>query len=61
MAQIGSFVSAKWASLPIQYQLFAPISMDDSIEANMSTFAAEMRETAFILRNIDHMSIAIID
>jgi DNA mismatch repair protein MSH4 len=30
--------------------------MDDSIEANVSTFAAEMRETAFILRNIDRRS-----
>lgn len=35
--------------------------MDDRIEGNVSTFAAEMRETAFILRNIDKRSIAIID
>lgn len=35
--------------------------MDDSIEANISTFASEMRETAFILRNIDRNSLAIID
>jgi DNA mismatch repair protein MSH4 len=26
--------------------------VDDSIEANISTFASEMRETAFILRNV---------
>ena len=61
MAQIGSFVPATWASLPITYQLFARVSTDDSIESNVSTFAAEMRETAFILRNIDKRSIAIID
>ena len=42
-------------------QLFARVSMDDNIEANVSTFAAEMRETAFILRNIDRQSMAIID
>jgi DNA mismatch repair protein MSH4 len=61
MAQIGSFVPATWASFPIQHQLFARVNTDDSIEANVSTFAAEMRETAFILRNIDRRSIAIID
>lgn len=31
--------------------------MDDSIETNVSTFAAEMREVAFILRNIDQRSL----
>ncbi|KAF2499524.1 hypothetical protein BU16DRAFT_274531 [Lophium mytilinum] len=61
MAQIGSFVPAQYASFPILHQLFARVSMDDSIEANVSTFAAEMRETAFILRNIDRRSMAIID
>ena len=35
--------------------------MDDCIEANVSTFAGEMREMAFILRTIDQNSLAIID
>ena len=61
MAQIGCFVPASYASFPIFHQLFARVSMDDSIEANVSTFAAEMRETAFILRNIDDRSLVIID
>jgi len=61
MAQVGSFVPAQWAVFPIIRQLFARISMDDSIEANVSTFAAEMREMAFILRNIDSRSMVIID
>ncbi|KAK5124000.1 hypothetical protein LTR85_002197 [Meristemomyces frigidus] len=61
MAQIGCFVPAQYAAFPIMRQLFARVSMDDNIEANVSTFAAEMRETAFILRNIDRQSIAIID
>jgi DNA mismatch repair protein MSH4 len=52
MAQVGSFVPAAYASFPIIYQLFARVSMDDSIEANVSTFASEMRETAFILRYV---------
>ncbi|KAK5164087.1 MutS protein msh4 [Saxophila tyrrhenica] len=61
MAQVGCFVPAQYAALPIIRQLFARVSMDDNIEANVSTFAAEMRETAFILRNIDRHSMAIID
>lgn len=61
MAQCGSFVPASYASFPIFHQLFARVSMDDSIEANVSTFAAEMRETAFILRNVDKRSMVIID
>lgn len=61
MAQIGSFVPAQFASFTIIKQLFARISIDDSIEANVSTFASEMRETAFILSNIDRDSLVIID
>lgn len=61
MAQIGSFVPARAAYFPILHQLFARVGMDDSIESNASTFAAEMREIAFILRNIDRRSMAVID
>ncbi|KAF2405477.1 hypothetical protein EJ06DRAFT_502734 [Trichodelitschia bisporula] len=61
MAQIGSFVPATYASFPIRHQLFARVNVDDSIAASASTFAAEMRETAFIMRNIDRQSMAILD
>jgi DNA mismatch repair protein MSH4 len=61
MAQIGCFVPAQYASFPISHQLFARVSTDDNIEANVSTFAAEMREIAFILRNIERRSLVIID
>ena len=61
MAQIGSFVPAEYASFPIIHNIFARVSMDDNIEGNMSTFSAEMREMAFILRNIDEKSLAIVD
>ncbi|KAK4500175.1 hypothetical protein PRZ48_008361 [Zasmidium cellare] len=61
MAQVGSFVPATYATFPIIRQLFARVSLDDNIEANVSTFAAEMREAAFILRNIEPSSMAIID
>lgn len=33
--------------------------MDDNIETNVSTFAAEMREIAFILRNVDRRSLSV--
>ncbi|KAI4195202.1 MAG: hypothetical protein LQ350_007324 [Teloschistes chrysophthalmus] len=61
MAQIGCFVPATYASFPIRHQLFSRVPSDESIEANVSTFASEMRETAFILRNIDRRSLVIID
>lgn len=50
MAQIGSFVPAEYASLPIVHKIFTRISKDDNIESNLSTFSLEMREMAFILR-----------
>lgn len=61
MAQIGCFVPAEYASFPVTHNIFARVSMDDSIMSNMSTFSVEMREMAFILRNIDDKSLAIID
>ncbi|KAI2640346.1 DNA mismatch repair protein-like protein MutS [Hypomontagnella submonticulosa] len=61
MAQIGCFVPAQYAAFPVIQQLFVRMSTDDSIEANMSTFSLEMREIAFILRNINEKSLAIID
>ncbi|KAK5624694.1 hypothetical protein RRF57_000410 [Xylaria bambusicola] len=61
MAQIGSFVPAQYAAFPIFQQLFVRLSTDDNIGANMSTFSLEMREMAFILRNINKNSLTIID
>ncbi|KAL4907405.1 hypothetical protein BDW74DRAFT_189806 [Aspergillus multicolor] len=61
MAQIGSFVPAEYASFPITHQLFARVSTAEDMEANVSTFAAEMREMAFILHSINPRSMVIID
>lgn len=61
MAQIGCFVPAQYASFPICHQLFARVATSDDLDANVSTFAAEMREMAFILRNIQPRSMVIID
>lgn len=61
MAQIGSFVPADYASFSIIHSIFARVSLDDRIEANLSTFSVEMRDMAFIFKNIDSHSMAIID
>ncbi|KAF4589678.1 hypothetical protein GQ602_003567 [Ophiocordyceps camponoti-floridani] len=61
MAQIGCFVPAEYASFPVIRNVFARVSLDDSIEASLSTFSVEMREMAFLLRNVDKNSLAIID
>jgi DNA mismatch repair protein MSH4 len=61
MAHIGCFVPAEYASFPIVRQLFARAAALDEIHANVSTFAAEMREMSFILRNIDPRSMVIVD
>lgn len=50
MAQVGSFVPADYAAFPIIHKVFARVTTDDSIEANLSTFSVEMREMAFMLR-----------
>ncbi|KAI8257680.1 MutS protein-like protein 4 [Colletotrichum sp. SAR 10_98] len=61
MAQIGCFVPAERATLPIVHSIFARVSTDDNIEANLSSFSKEMREMAFILNNVDDKSMVIID
>ncbi|KAI5463606.1 muts domain V-domain-containing protein [Mariannaea sp. PMI_226] len=61
MAQIGSFVPAEYAAFPIIHNIFARVSLGDNIESNLSTFSVEMREMAFILRNIGEKSLAVID
>ncbi|EFY96656.2 DNA mismatch repair protein [Metarhizium robertsii ARSEF 23] len=61
MAQIGCFVPAEYASFPVMHNLFARVSLTDNLEANLSTYSLEMREMAFILRNVNGKSLVIID
>lgn len=61
MSQTGCFAPASYAAFPIFNQLYARVSTDSAVEANVSTFAAEMRDIAHILRNIEPQSLVIID
>jgi DNA mismatch repair protein MutS len=61
MAQIGSFVPARAASLPIVDRIFTRIGAQDELTAGQSTFMVEMVETANILRHCTSRSLVILD
>ncbi|MGB7053797.1 MAG: DNA mismatch repair protein MutS, partial [bacterium] len=61
MAQCGSFVPAKEATIGIVDKIFTRIGASDDISRGVSTFLAEMMETANILNNISEMSLVILD
>lgn len=61
MAQVGCFVPAEYASFSIVHNIFTRISLGDNIAAGLSSFSVEMRDMAFILRNVDQHSMVIID
>ncbi|SPQ18466.1 81145c05-24a5-493d-828d-d3f0b052c801 [Thermothielavioides terrestris] len=61
MAQVGSFVPATYAALPICDRVFSRLSTEDKPESNMSTFGVEMAEMNMILRQATKDSLVIID
>lgn len=61
MAQIGSFVPASSATLPIIDRIFTRIGAMDDIYAGQSTFMVEMTETANIINNATSKSLIILD
>jgi DNA mismatch repair protein MutS len=61
MAQIGSFVPAKEASLAIVDRIFTRVGASDNISRGESTFLVEMNETANILNNATGRSLIIMD
>ena len=61
MAQMGSFVPAKYAKLPIFDQIFTRIGSSDDITAGESTFMSEMLEVNFAIQNATERSLIIFD
>jgi len=61
MAQVGSFVPAKEARIGIVDKIFTRIGASDDISRGVSTFLAEMMETANILNNVSEHSLVILD
>jgi DNA mismatch repair protein MutS len=61
MAQMGSFVPAKSATIGIADRIFTRIGASDNLSTGQSTFMVEMSETADILKNATGSSLVILD
>ena len=61
MAQMGSYVPARSATVGLSDRLFTRIGAQDEIQAGQSTFMVEMVETANILHNATRRSLLILD
>lgn len=61
MAQIGSFVPAKYANIGLVDKIFTRVGASDNISSGESTFMVEMNETASILNNLSNRSLILLD
>ncbi len=61
MAQMGSFVPAKWAHIGVVDRVFTRIGASDDLSAGQSTFMVEMTEVAGLLKNATSRSLLILD
>lgn len=61
MAQIGSFVPADRAELPICDRVFTRVGASDSLARGQSTFMVEMNETAAIVHGATDRSLVLLD
>ena len=61
LAQMGSFVPAKSAELPIVDKIFTRIGAADNVAEGKSTFLVEMEETALICSQATKNSLVILD
>ena len=61
LAQMGSFIPAKNATLGVVDKIFSRVGASDNLAKGQSTFMVEMTETAFILNNATARSLIILD
>lgn len=61
LAQIGSFVPASSARLPIVDRVWTRVGASDDLSSGRSTFMVEMTETAAILHNATSRSLVLLD
>jgi DNA mismatch repair protein MutS len=61
MAQMGSFVPARQATLGVADRIFARVGASDELARGQSTFMVEMTETARILNTATERSLVILD
>jgi len=61
MAQMGSFVPAKSASIGLVDRIFTRVGASDRLSRGQSTFLVEMQELANILNNATHQSLILLD
>ena len=61
MAQMGSFVPAEEAVLPLVDRVFTRIGASDNLARGRSTFMVEMTETAVILNTATPQSLVVLD
>ncbi len=61
MAQIGSFVPAREATVGLVDKVFTRVGASDDLASGQSTFMLEMNEVAYILRNATRQSLIIYD
>lgn len=61
MAQVGSFVPATSARLPIVDRIWTRVGASDDLASGRSTFMVEMTETAEILHNSTSKSLILLD
>ena len=61
MAHVGCLVPAAQAHVPLLRRVFTRIGSTDCLESCTSTFASEMRETTYVLRNLGPSALVLVD